>query len=93
MSDQAFREMTIEEWSERIVGKSKGEIAVALSAAEQRGRRTGQRHLRSAVYHYEVAYRYARNASDLGANKADLLESAATFAQMGHEDLIKAEDI
>ncbi len=83
----AAREMTAEEWAERLVGRSREDIAIALRAAEARGRREGQRALRSAADHFETAYRYAVNASVPGADKSDLLQSADTFAAMGYDGL------
>lgn len=93
MSDRAAREMTPSEWAERLAGKSVDEIAIALAAAESRGRRKGRSDLAQAVYHFEIAYRYAVNASRPGANAADLLTSAQTFASIGYEEKAKAGDL
>lgn len=87
MSDIAAREMTATEWAERLVGKSSEEIAFALSSAESRGISRGLNAMRGAADHFEVAYRYAVNASKPGADAQDLLSSAETFARIGYAAL------
>lgn len=90
MSDTACREMTADEWADRLVDADKSAIAAALTAAEARGRRKGQNDLRPAADHFEVAYRYAVNAHRAGADSSDLLASAETFARIGYEELRKS---
>lgn len=91
--EMAAREMTAEEWAERLVGQSRDAIATALRAAEARGRRRGQSDLRGAADHFEVAYRYATNAHRPDADRDDLLASAAMFAGIGYDELRKADDM
>lgn len=90
MSEMAAREMTAQEWAEKIAGLGVDQIAIALRAAEQRGERKGRAQLEGAVSHFENAYRYAVNASKRGADGADLLESAETFARIGYDEWRKA---
>lgn len=93
MSEIAAREMTAQEWAEKIAGLGVDQIAIALRAAEQRGERKGRSQLDGAVWHFETAYRYAVNASKCVApcpDAADLLESAETFARIGYDEWRKA---
>ena len=87
--DIAAREMTPEEWAERLVGASADDIAVAIASAIERGRCKGRKELQGAVDHFEVAYRYAINASRAGADASDLLASAETMANIAYGELRK----
>lgn len=89
MIDVSAREATPDEWAARLVGKDQTEIAIAIAAAEARGRRKGQDDYRGAADHFETAYRYATNAHRPGADSADLLDSARMFADMGYSDMQK----
>lgn len=89
MNGMAAREMTFEEWAQRLVGSSADEIAVALRGAEARGHRRGRDSLSGATNHFEVAYRYAVNASRPGADAEDLLASAKVFADIAYGEWFK----
>jgi len=91
--EKAAREMTPQEWGERLVGSTAEELAMAISAALARGHRHGRQSLEGAVGHFETAYRYAVNASKPGADMTDLLASAETFATIGYEEWLKGKAI
>lgn len=88
-NDVAARDATAEEWASRLAGADVSQLAGAIAAAEARGRRKGRDDLRGAVDHFEVAYRYAVNASRPGADQQDLLASAETFARIAYDQLRK----
>ena len=90
MSDVAAREMTADEWAFQLVGASKDDLAIAIQAAEARGYRRGQVSMRGALDHFEVAYRYAVNASGYGVDRPDLLASAKMFADIGYAEMQKS---
>ena len=89
MSEMAAREMTPQEWAERLTGASVDEIAMALGVAEARGKAKGRQSLEGAVSHFETAYRYAVNANRPGADAKDLLASAETFAKIAYDEWFK----
>ena len=92
MSEMAARDMTTDEWADRIVGKGRDDIAIALAAAEARGKRAGLRAMRAAADHFETAYRYAVNAHSPGADAADMLASAETMAGIGYDEMRRAKE-
>jgi len=87
--EMAAREMTHDEWAEQLVGQNQAALALALATAEARGRRHGRASLEGALHHFEVAYRYAVNSHRTGADKADLLASAETFAKIAYDAMRK----
>ena len=85
-SECSAREMTADEWAGRLIGASRDVIALAFSGALARGYREGRNSMQGAVDHFEIAYRYAVNASDPNNDAPDLLASAEIFAQIGYDE-------
>jgi hypothetical protein len=94
--EQAMRELTIEEWANRVAVASVGDIRIMLHGMESRAYRKGRKSMTPVAESFERAYRYALIAlerKDLppeacpgGEDASVLLSAAKEAAASGYRD-------